>query len=445
MAEQKTTPARPCFACGKDGAHSVCSGCRQALYCGAPCQRAHWKAGHKLQCKDHFKRLQSSVRRAFCISGQAVFKLRLTAVEGRDIIAATDISKGSVIICPLLYDCVFDQIPRQLPQFMNLLSTMEPAAALIQTIYHGIQEPMSDLMKRSCERVEVECVKQGATRAQRRLIHPVISLLANMSYATTGPCGMLSVVQHALMFINHSSTPNVQLRYTGGDFGFALLVLRDIPTGTSVRSCYYENSIDAHALMHTQHPGVPLSDVERRLLVPVTGNVSLWDVLSSEEAPSSAGFAYVWKRVRDEPADLGDVDWNELFTMIHAFVQIFGTLNGVDMTILFTSGHAWLIFKGILDNIGAERIQDVLREILMHAKTLFDRDVVDAHIVSSARRVHGTITTFETFWETLGVKHMLARYKNLSTRLREDLNADTTHVDAIYDMKALERESLMTY
>ena len=40
---------------------------------------------------------------------------------------------------------------------------------------------------------------------------------------------------------------------------------------------------------------------------------------------------------------------------------------------------------------------------------------------------------------------MLARYKNLSTRLREDLNADTTHVDAIYDMEALERESEITY
>ena len=300
-------------------------------------------------------------------------------------------------------------------------------------------------MNRSCERVEVECVKQDATPAQRRLIRPVISLLANMSYATTGPCGMLSVVQHALMFINHSSTPNVQLRYTGGNFGFALMVLRDIPAGTSVRSCYYENSIDAHALMHVQHLGIPLSDVERRLLVPVTSNVSLWDILSSEEAPSSAGFAYVWKRVKNEPAELGDVDWNELFTVIHAFVQVFGTLNHVDMFTLFTSPGAWLTFKGILDNIGAERIQDVLREILLHAKTLFDRDVVDSHIVSCARQVHGTITTFETFWETLGVEHMLTRYKNLSTRLREDLNADTTHVDAIYDMEALERESQVRY
>ena len=188
MAEQKTTPARPCFACGKDGAHSVCSG-RARRFTVAPSASEPTGVGHKLQCRDHFKRLQSSVRRAFCISGQgqAAFKLRLTAVEGRDVIAATDISKGSVIICPLLYDCVFDQIPRQLPQFMNLLSTMESAAALIRTIHHGIQEPMSDLMNRSCERVEVECVKQDATPAQRRLIRPVISLLANMSYATTGP------------------------------------------------------------------------------------------------------------------------------------------------------------------------------------------------------------------------------------------------------------------
>ena len=123
--------------------------------------------------------------------------------------------------------------------------------------------------------------------------------------------------------------------------------------------------------------------------MPVTGDVSLWDILSSEEAPSSAGFAYVWKRVKNEPAELGDVNWNELFTVIHAFVQVFGTLNHVDMFILFTSGGSWLTFKGILDNIGAERIQDVLREILLHAKTLFDRDVVDSHIVSYARQVHG--------------------------------------------------------
>ena len=184
MAEQRPRPrARASRAVRTVRTEPVPGAARRFLWSVLPASPLEgWS---QTTVRDHFKRLQSSVRRAFCISsqGQAAFKLRLTAVEGRDVIAATDISKGSVIICPLLYDCVLDRIPSQLLQFMDLLSTMESSAALIRTIYNGIQKPMSDLMKRSCERVEVECVKRGATRAQRRLIRPVISLLANMSYA----------------------------------------------------------------------------------------------------------------------------------------------------------------------------------------------------------------------------------------------------------------------
>jgi TPR repeat protein len=29
-----------------------CSRCKAAMYCGAPCQKAHWKAGHKMDCVD---------------------------------------------------------------------------------------------------------------------------------------------------------------------------------------------------------------------------------------------------------------------------------------------------------------------------------------------------------------------------------------------------------
>ena len=39
-----------CYQCGRDGASMQCSRCKSARYCGAECQRAHWKA-HKPDCK----------------------------------------------------------------------------------------------------------------------------------------------------------------------------------------------------------------------------------------------------------------------------------------------------------------------------------------------------------------------------------------------------------
>lgn len=39
-----------CAHCGKTGAPAICSGCRSVRYCGADCQRAAWKSGHRQSC-----------------------------------------------------------------------------------------------------------------------------------------------------------------------------------------------------------------------------------------------------------------------------------------------------------------------------------------------------------------------------------------------------------
>ena len=40
-----------CAACGKKGAHARCMRCLQAAYCDKSCQKVHWRAGHKRECK----------------------------------------------------------------------------------------------------------------------------------------------------------------------------------------------------------------------------------------------------------------------------------------------------------------------------------------------------------------------------------------------------------
>jgi hypothetical protein len=40
-----------CRVCKKVGPTTTCSKCTCAYYCGAECQRAHWKDGHKQECK----------------------------------------------------------------------------------------------------------------------------------------------------------------------------------------------------------------------------------------------------------------------------------------------------------------------------------------------------------------------------------------------------------
>ena len=40
-----------CSQCGKHGVALRCSRCKDASYCGAACQKAAWKGGHKLLCK----------------------------------------------------------------------------------------------------------------------------------------------------------------------------------------------------------------------------------------------------------------------------------------------------------------------------------------------------------------------------------------------------------
>ncbi|KAI0044130.1 hypothetical protein FA95DRAFT_301524 [Auriscalpium vulgare] len=40
-----------CYMCGTPHNLSGCTGCRKAFYCGTECQKAHWNAGHRAQCK----------------------------------------------------------------------------------------------------------------------------------------------------------------------------------------------------------------------------------------------------------------------------------------------------------------------------------------------------------------------------------------------------------
>lgn len=40
-----------CASCGKEDAKNKCARCKQVWYCSEACQRADWKAGHKVSCK----------------------------------------------------------------------------------------------------------------------------------------------------------------------------------------------------------------------------------------------------------------------------------------------------------------------------------------------------------------------------------------------------------
>lgn len=55
-----TPSAGICGACGdrveRPDAAGLCGGCRIAFYCSTACQRAHWKASHKRECKEIQKR-----------------------------------------------------------------------------------------------------------------------------------------------------------------------------------------------------------------------------------------------------------------------------------------------------------------------------------------------------------------------------------------------------
>jgi hypothetical protein len=55
LQRHEARPLRSCAQCGAmetraDG-FKRCGGCRKPVYCGAECQRLHWRAGHKIQCK----------------------------------------------------------------------------------------------------------------------------------------------------------------------------------------------------------------------------------------------------------------------------------------------------------------------------------------------------------------------------------------------------------
>ena len=66
-----TTPNTLCALCGKIGAKSMCSSCESTWYCGADCQKGHWKA-HKAECQAMTDRLLGSRLVSECILGNVM-------------------------------------------------------------------------------------------------------------------------------------------------------------------------------------------------------------------------------------------------------------------------------------------------------------------------------------------------------------------------------------
>jgi len=60
MGKKPTPEECTCTFCGKVNtfALNVCKGCNKSRYCNIDCQRNHWKAGHKNQCKEIAKKEQ---------------------------------------------------------------------------------------------------------------------------------------------------------------------------------------------------------------------------------------------------------------------------------------------------------------------------------------------------------------------------------------------------
>ena len=60
---------RACIACATVeqtvGTYQKCAGCRMVRYCGAECQRAHWKATHTHECKQMMAAAEEERRGVF--------------------------------------------------------------------------------------------------------------------------------------------------------------------------------------------------------------------------------------------------------------------------------------------------------------------------------------------------------------------------------------------
>ena len=64
-----TLEPRACAACAAVepalGTYQKCAACRSVRYCGAECQRAHWKAVHTGECKEMADKAETEKRGVF--------------------------------------------------------------------------------------------------------------------------------------------------------------------------------------------------------------------------------------------------------------------------------------------------------------------------------------------------------------------------------------------
>ena len=74
LAIKAALEPRACAACASVEAvvrtYQKCAGCNVARYCGAECQRSHWKAAHKGECKAMAEQAEAEKRGVFASMSQ---------------------------------------------------------------------------------------------------------------------------------------------------------------------------------------------------------------------------------------------------------------------------------------------------------------------------------------------------------------------------------------
>jgi len=95
-----------CAHCGVSGAPALCSGCRLVRYCGPECQRAAWRAGHRVQCTSKRQASKPSTtleseQRWPVRCPQSIIKTKLPRLDRIDCQKAQDMMcEGQAFVAP---------------------------------------------------------------------------------------------------------------------------------------------------------------------------------------------------------------------------------------------------------------------------------------------------------------------------------------------------------
>jgi hypothetical protein len=138
-ASDDPTPPQ-CAHCRQEAGPAVelvqCSACRQVSYCGKQCQRAHWPAAHKAQCKQ-FRQLSAAVANQKALGGKGlkqerpsskrslpqptpekarpVDRMQELASQPRKVLEHPDDGEGGGFECPICLCCMAPEETASLP------------------------------------------------------------------------------------------------------------------------------------------------------------------------------------------------------------------------------------------------------------------------------------------------------------------------------------------